>query len=149
MKSKSWLVLFLVSGSIALWFSGKALQDLWTYFRVGPSVAAKVVGWGVQEISSSEFGIEAAYEYQVNERTYSAKTVFKQPVYLNSYSAEKDLYKWEEQTWRAWYDPKSPSFSTLQKLFPFKTCIQAGVTLGILFYFAFVNVFFKRKENAQ
>ncbi|HKZ00194.1 MAG TPA: hypothetical protein VJ112_03400 [Rhabdochlamydiaceae bacterium] len=141
--------IFVVSGAVALWFNGNALIDLWRYFRLGPVVEAEVTGWMVEEISSSKFGLEATYNYQVGGKQYCAKTLFKQPVYLNPYSAEKDLQKWKEKSWRAWYNSKSPAYSSLQKLFPLNSCIQAALSLAVFFYFAFVNVFFNRRERAQ
>jgi len=150
-KTRFWYTaaIFIVTGAAALWFTGNALLDLWRYFRLGAVAVAEVTDWRVQEISSSEFGLEATYNYQVDGKLYSAKVLVKQPVYLNPYSAEKDLQKRKQQSWKTWYDPKSPSFSSLQKLFPLNYCMQAALSLVVFFYFAFVNVFFKRRESAQ
>ncbi len=144
-KSSILILLLVISGGIALWFLGSAAWDLWTYTRAGSKAEAHIEKWDVEEMGSSAFAISASYYFEAKGKKFQGKTLFKEPRYLNRLSAEGDLKKWEAQRWEAWYDPASPGFSTLQKLFPYKRIWHALLTLGVFLYFLIGSMSLSRK----
>jgi hypothetical protein len=143
---KLWIVLICITGAIALWFLSHALYDLNHYWKLGPTIPVEITQWKIQEISSSRFGIEALYSYEVNGKRYEGKTFFNKPIYLNPYAAEADLKKWQAHSWQAWYQKSHPEISSLQRNFPAKTMIHALLTLGVFVYFYLVREMSSKKD---
>ncbi len=145
---KLWLGFLVVAGGIALWFSGIALYNCVGYWKLGPTAPAKITAWLVKELSVSKFGMETSYIYEVEGKQYTGKTLFKTPVYLNSYSAEDDIKEWKELSWRVWYKKSNPVISSLQKYFPTKEILQAILTIGVFVYFYFMRQWILRARFA-
>ena len=143
------MVLLIVAGGVALWFLSTATYAYWKYARAGKKTQAHIENWGVEKIGSSKFAIAASYVFEVQGEKFEGKTVFKEPYYLNHLSAEDDLKKWASQHWEVWYDPSSPAFSTLQKLFPYKYIWHALLTLGVFVYFLGMRPYLLRLSNNE
>lgn len=119
---------------IALWFVGNALYQLAGYIRLGSQAPAQSLQFVVRERSSSHYLIEVLYSYQVEGVSYQGTTLFPQPVYLNRYSAEGDLPKWEKISWQTWYQKTNPQNSSLHRDFPMKALIRALLSIGVFLY---------------
>lgn len=134
---KLWVVLLLISGGIALWFSGIAAMGFWTFSRLDAKGSAKILHWEIQQASASCFVIVADYCYEVKGKSYVGKTFFESPRFLNRFTAENYVKAIESKRWDAWYSKTSPHFSSLEKEFPQKQCLQALLTVGVFAYFYF------------
>lgn len=132
-----WLVLLILSGACAAGFLGHALLGLWGFAVLKAETRATISRFEVVSLPSSRFGIEAYYSYSVDNTAYQGKTLFESPEFLNRLAAENyHLFLWQK-TWKASYDPSSPSKSTIDRRFPYKKCWQALLTLGVFLYFYF------------
>jgi hypothetical protein len=134
-----WIVLLVVSGGIALWFSGIAASAFWQFLKLNASVPANVLAWEIKDISSSKFAPQAEFEYEIGGVTYSGKTIFSSPQFLNRFAAENQIKVLQTQRWRAWYQESSPSVSSLEKEFPRREFLQALLTVGVFAYFYFAR----------
>jgi hypothetical protein len=130
-----WVVLLAASGIIALWFSGAAAIGMWKFFSLNAQTPAKILKWQVQELSSSRFALEADYRFDVNDNTYTGKTIFERPQFLNRFAAENYMMINGSKSWGTWYRANSPLHNSLEKEFPQKNCLQALLTLGVFIYF--------------
>ncbi len=136
---KLWAAMLMISGGIALWFSGIAAVDLWKYARLNELTSAEVLSWNVIALSSSRFAVEVDYQYQVNETLYDGKTLFKSPQFLNRFAAENYVKMLESKRWNTWYRESCPTISSLERGFPQKQCLQALLTVGVFAYFYFAR----------
>jgi hypothetical protein len=132
---KVWVLMLVVSGGIALWFASGAIRGLWKFTYLDAKTSATVSKIEILDLSSSRFAIEADYTYQVQGVTYSGKTLFDTPRFLNHYAAENYVKAVETRPWETWYHKKTPSFSSLERDFPEKQCLQALITVGVFAYF--------------
>lgn len=139
--NKLWWVLVFISGGIALWFAIEALIGMWNYHKLDRQTPAQIEIFTVVEKSSSKYLVNAKYIYQVDNLYLRGETLFVEPVYLNRISAEEDLKKWKEFKWEVWYNSNRPIESSLQKVFPFRTCLYALLTLGVFIYFLVLRYF--------
>ena len=137
------LILSLVIGAF-LWFSLQAGYGMWRYSRLSALVPVEIQKWSVEQ-ASAKFLLAASYTYVVEGQSYTGKTIFYEPAFLNSLSAEAQRAKWAEYQYQAWYNPTSPGDSSLQKLFPYKRGAYALLVLCILGYLA--THFFKGKTE--
>src|ERR1700722_3610589 len=134
-----WLVLLVGSGGVAVWFSSTAAGGMWKYFQLNDQVSAKILKWGIKELSSSRFALEAQYRYDVNEVPYEGKTIFDSPQFLNRFAAENYMKLQSAKRWQTWYSTGHPDYNSLEKKAPKKQCSQALLTLGVFVYFFFTR----------
>lgn len=146
MNFKAWTIFLILIGVVAGFFLGKAGWEVIGYLRLNAATEAHVKEWSIKE-SSSDFLVAALYTYKVKNQEFEAKTIFTKPKYLNFSSAQSDLKKWDKHQWTAWYSSFSPKNSSLQKIFPFKSCIQALLSLGVWCYFLFLRRINSLKES--
>lgn len=134
-----WLILLVISGAIALWFSGVAASGMWKFFRLDKQMPAKILNWQVCELTSSRFALEADYQFELDGVLYSGKTIFSKPQFLNRFTAENYMKINGSKSWKAWYRTSSPAYNSLEKEFPQKQCLNALLTLGVFIYFFFAR----------
>jgi hypothetical protein len=146
---KRWILLFIFLAMPTLWFCAKAGYELICYARLSSHTKARVVSWEVEELSLSKLYLKCSYTFEVNGTLHEGKTRFMQPEFLNRPSAEQALTTFSSYSWSAWYAPKNPSFSSLQKLFPYKNSFSALISLGVLLYFYFLYRQTVSKKNLK
>ena len=134
-----WVALLVISGGIALWFMAIALLGVVKFALLNSTGTAQVLHWDVHEISSSQFAIEAKYQFRIKENAYIDKTKFESPRFLNRFAAESHIAHRSDKSWKVWYSSSNPRYSSLEKIFPQKQCFQALLTLGVFAYFFFVR----------
>ncbi len=128
------LLLPVVAGVAFLWFGGKAVFELWGYSRLDKHTPVAVLDWQIVERGSRAY-ILGSYTFEAQGKIYQGKTRFREPTFLNKLAAGYQLDEWKTHAWSAWYDPKNPECSSLQKLFPYKNCVYALLVMGVLGYF--------------
>ncbi|HNA62299.1 MAG TPA: hypothetical protein PKW79_04405, partial [Rhabdochlamydiaceae bacterium] len=111
----------------------------WGYLRLEESASAYVYKWKTVEVAPSQFGIKAAYAFRARGKTYTGKTFFSKPYHLNANSAKKQLDRFSRETWVVWYQPSHPKISSLEKVFPTKKILYGLMTLGVFFYFLYLD----------
>jgi hypothetical protein len=134
-----WITLLVISGGIALWFSGVAASAFWQFFKLNESAPAIVLRWEIKDLSSSCFAPQAEFEYEVEGVGYSGKTIFRSPQFPNRFAAENHIKTLQAQRWRVWYQESTPSVSSLEKEFPRREFLQALLTVGVFAYFYFAR----------
>ncbi len=132
--NKRWVSLLGIMVAACLWFGGLALFELVGYFRLPAHTKAQIETWEVEE-RSSKFFLVATYFFEVKGEKYAGRCSLKEPAFLNRFSAEAELKRWESYRWSVWYNPKSPKISSLQKLFPYKRLTYALISFSLLGYF--------------
>ncbi|MEI8300250.1 MAG: hypothetical protein WCG10_01375 [Chlamydiota bacterium] len=139
-KKGVWGAFFLLSSAVTLWFCVQASLQLIPYWRLSEETHGYIDNFLVQEITQEKYAVRAFYHYQVGDQTYKGETTFKAPIFLNPAAAKQHIEKyWNEKEWDVWYSLKTPSYASLQKLFPFKAIFNAVLSVGVLFYFVWLR----------
>lgn len=136
--------LILISSIAAIWFSFFFVRDTHAYLRADQRSRAAIYSWEVKEKSGSEYLLYAQYSFDYKGVKYESSTLFKQPIFLNRPSAEKAILDLQDKPWSVWLDPANPSFSTLQRYFPFQEGIKAALCVLVTIYFVFLRVTSRR-----
>lgn len=134
-----WVTLLVLSATCALCFSSIAITGIWKYVFLSTKTVSEITKWQVREHSLSRFVLEADYRYTVQGVVYQGNTVFEAPQFLNRYSAENYITGLEATRWQVWYIESNPSYSSMEREFPKKKCLQAILTIGVFVYFYFVR----------
>jgi hypothetical protein len=140
-SNKFWCLLVFISAGITLWFSVCALMGVWNYLKLEAKTTATIDLFKIEEETPSRYVISGHYSYRVKGENYEGETLFDRVHYLNRSSAERELMRWQQLNWDAWYNPRNPEQSSLQRMFPFKACLYAVLTLGVFVYFLILRYF--------
>ena len=144
----TWLFLVLLAAvAIAVAIYGTiALTRLQHYHQLDSTIPPTQISWQIKRVKSDRYHLEASYRYRVAGKEYRGN--FKDKTRIrNRYAAEEMLRGYEERSWKLWYASQSPKRSTLQKSFPFKECLSAGLLLVVLIYFLGLGIYLAKQTG--
>ncbi len=134
-RNPIWLIFLTLLVAITLGYTGKALYRWYGYAILDASTTATAVEWSVKELSDDEFVPFGKYTYHVNGMEYKGEGALSKELYRNEWAVQEDLPKLAKKSWKVWYRASYPDQSALQKNFPFKECLSAGVLIALSLYF--------------
>lgn len=137
-KNRLWLGLLTFILLCFIWFLGGSVIDHYRYNRLNSHTYAKEVHWSMLSKKSDLFFVQARYRYQVDQQEYEGVGTLSS-TYRNSWGVEKSIQERREQPLLIWYDSKNPSFSSLQKQFPYKSWLYTAILGGIFIYFIWIG----------
>src|SRR4051812_20762139 len=115
---------FLLSTSlIALFFLFRLTCGLYGYWSLRDQIPAKISQWELEEIGD-RWAIRAIYSINVQGVYLKKATLFANDRFVNKEVAIRELELMAKKNWKAWYNPKNPSQSSLEKKFPFNLLIR-------------------------
>lgn len=144
-----WIGLLIVTSLISVFFLGVAGGSLKSYFSLNSKARVLSINWDIVEKAPDSFALSASYMFlTATHQEIKGGSEFNKPYFLNRLSAEQAVRELQDKTWEVFYDKTNPRISSLQKIFPFKECAQALITLGIFIYFIFFkNIFEKARQE--
>lgn len=134
MKNPFWLV-FL--GLIAVSVFGYTIYtcvNLYEYYRLGERVSVQHIDWKVDQLGADHFVPHATYQFDLNGKSYEGNSLWNE-AYLNEWTAQEMIHHLSAWPAKVWVDPYFPSYSALQKNFPYKQCISSFILWLLLVYF--------------
>lgn len=138
MSKALWRIILGLTFALALFWSFKGGRAYWNYQRLGPEVEAVVENIELVP-KGSKYALRAFYSYKYGKKSFTGKTLFRKPYYLNRASAEAEVKKLSGMQWVAYVDSHHPKVSSLEKNFPLKELFYAFCSLGIFFYFVYLK----------
>lgn len=134
-KNLVWLCfLSLVTGAVG-WVTIKAFYLIYLYTSLNAAAPADHIDWGVQQLSEDRFAMKADYTFEARDKKYAGETLFKNDIFWNPWAAADAQTVYAQKDWTVWYSNGDPQYSSLEKNFPLKESISAGVLLILLLYF--------------
>jgi hypothetical protein len=149
-KNPFWILFLAFLSLVTAWYVGRAFYLVYEYSVLQRNVPAKTIEWRVDELSDEQFVPEAAYTYEVDGKTYEGKGLWTEQIYRNAYAAQLAIMAFKQspkRSWTIWFDPTEITHSSLQKTFPIKECIYAGLLSGILLYFIGLGYYVSRQKE--
>lgn len=143
-KGYIWAAFLIVVGAIALWYSAVAGYRYYSYARLTAQTRPLAMDWRVVAVSDEQYIPEASYTFQVGGELFSGQTAWHDQTYRNQWGAEESLPEFSKQWRQVWYDSGNPHHSSLQKKFPFKECISAGILWALWLYFVWLGYYVSR-----
>lgn len=134
-KNRLWLIFLSIVAAVTLWYAAVAFYKVHQYCSLTQVTSARTEQWSVKEIGRDEFAPYVHYSFMVNSVRYFGESLVFAPYFRNAWAVEEEIPKLAEKEWLVWYNPSNPYYSTLQKKFPVKECIFAGVLFTLLLYF--------------
>lgn len=125
----------------SLWYTGIAAYRYYTFSSLTAQTHPLSMQWTVHEVAEDDFYLEAAYSFNVDNKSFNGKTAWPRLFYRNKWAAEKDAPHMEKQHQIIWFNPHNPNHSSLQKSFPIKECISAVFLWGLFLYFLWLGYY--------
>ena len=145
--NSKWSVFLIVMAIIAFGFSVKAAYLSYETIKLNNAAPALIHQWSVKPLTNEQYQIHADYTFFLKNISYAGKTTFGKPLYRNPYAAQKAIKSLASQEWKSWYDRANPHHSSLEKTFPLKDWIYAGILWGLFFYFVWLGRYTFRLKN--
>ncbi|MBI5272754.1 MAG: hypothetical protein HY861_02080 [Chlamydiia bacterium] len=127
-------ILLVLSGVVAAYFSYRLVVDLWSYGSRKESVGARIFRWEVKA-EGDRYAISAHYFFEVMGMRWEGVYVFPKPWHLNEGAAAAYLEEHAKDPRFVWYNPKNPSFSSLDREFPVGLLLKTLICYGVFCYF--------------
>jgi hypothetical protein len=147
-KNPIWLCFLVLLLVPTLWNFGQAVHKINVYFSLDLPTRAFVT-WNIKELNSDTYVPYGVYHYEVDGKKYEGSYTLQTRKYLNAQALEQDLPIYQEKRWIAWYNSQSPGQSSLEKQFPFKTCVYASVLVGIFLYFLCIGHYVAKQRGQR
>lgn len=140
-KNIYWYVLIATIALAVLWFSGKFLYSYYQYSTLTAKAPVESIAWSVEGLTDEKYVLKARYTFRVLNETKSGEAVISDHHYWNQKAAEMDIPDYAKRKWTAWYNPKNPDHSALQKHFPLKDFLSAVFLWGLIGYFIWLGFY--------
>lgn len=141
MKTKSlhfFSLIALLALLVGLFFSGKAALKFAMELPLKEKKEVKIVQWEVKE-KKGKFFLFAAYELEFENKIYTKRQELKEGPFINEYAAILALQKRAKKPHVAFYFPKDPSRSSLEKGLFWAPFYKALLALGVSVYFCYLK----------
>lgn len=140
-KNQIWLAFLLTTTLIVFWFSTITGYDLYYYFTRTSSNLPNTIEWAIKGKASDRYYLSATYQYTVGESLYDGKTAIESTSYRNIRAAEIALSEQKKKNLKIWHSPQNPENSTINNIFPLKSCFYTGLLWGLLLYFVWLGFY--------
>lgn len=128
----------------AIWFMMSAAWALFDYNRYSHPIIVIVEGWEATEPKKDAFKVLVHFSFEKNGEKILGKA-FLERSYPNRWAAEKAAQSKKSTTvLEGWMDPKNPKRVVLERDFPWKKVLSAGVILGVFGYFVCLALYTRR-----
>lgn len=142
-KNPALIAFITISFVVFLWFFSIAAYRTYGYYALSEETKPLNLNWFVEEISSDDFRVGAAYTYLDG---LSGETLFSDRKFRNPSSADDELKVKASKNYVVHYDPQNIYHSSLQKTFPTKECVSAGVLFLLSLYFVGLGMYAQNKK---
>ena len=143
--NKLFFLLGALVSLVALWFVFFACKDVIRYALLNERAPACQLQWQVEEDSASCYYVRAHYRFSLKDKEYSGETLFLKAAFPNVFAARSAVAQLQRESWTVWYNKSHPTNNSLQKLFPFKSCIRALLTVALSMYFFALSTIISRR----
>lgn len=133
--NKFFICLLGIAFSISLFTLGKASYGCLKYVLLSSKQNAYIDNWKIEEKNSSSFSIEISYHFFINDKKVLGKTELAKPFFLSRKAAEEAVETLQKKSWSVFFPPSHIEMNTLQRHFPFRDCIHALLSIGVVIYF--------------
>ncbi|MGM0440234.1 MAG: DUF3592 domain-containing protein [Chlamydiota bacterium] len=146
-KNPVWVIFLTVMSLVAVAFMGFAGYKILKYRSYSTCALPTSVEWSVKAISHSKYLVKADFDYIVEGQKYHGKTVLRNKIFINPSAAEQALEEYRGQCWTVWYNPRKPQQATINRRFPLKVTIYAGILGLMLIYFIGLGIYVKKLSS--
>jgi len=140
-NNRYWLAFLIVLGLCVTGYTTYTLYYLFQYVILSQQAPVQDIRWSYKEVHSEEYVLHADYRLQLPTQVVDGGSDLPSQRLLNPWAAEQAIKKMQTRSWKAWYNPRNPHNSALQKYFPTKECISALVLWALLLYFVFLGFY--------
>jgi hypothetical protein len=139
--NKIWLVFLASITLVVIWFSWGTVSHVMHYFSLEKK--AKVIDseWTILKIQDDQYQVQADFTFEYQEKQYRGFDIFEKPIYPNPWAAEYGVKEMKAKELFAWFYPKKPTNSSLEKHFPLKSILSSIILIGLWIYFIWVGFY--------
>lgn len=134
------ILLLILAASLTLWRGSEAFFKLWHYLRLDSVISAKIENWQVEELSPSKYALTASFTYTVQDVERKGISQLPPPFFPNRYAAADAIPYLPSGEVKIWIDRSNPSYTALEREFPWLPFLYTLSSLGIFLFFLYLRV---------
>ncbi len=142
-RNSYWFSYILLMLIVVLSYTGFTFFKIYEYSRLTQEVTPHSIHWAINKIAEDDYTLESVYGFLWNNKNYNGNTS-EGIHYLNAWASQEALERINQKTFTVWFDPHEPSFSTLDRSFPLKYAIYAGLLWLLFIYFIWLGYSIKK-----
>lgn len=130
---------------VIIGYTGYASVKVWHYIRLDQQTAPQTMEWSVTTLNDDAFVPHATYQFRTKGKIYEGQDLW--PItYLNEWAAQEAIEKIKQTPQTIWFDSDSPTYSALQRSFPFKASIYTIILWLLGLYFLGLGYYVKYRS---
>lgn len=145
-RNRLWIAFLALFGVITAVFTAIAMYKLADYYRTPAATVATASRWSTDKIGGDRFALRVRYQYRIGEKEFEGEDQIKWPTFRSTAAASAAIQELEKVSPRVWYRPASPHASTVQRKFPSRPCVHAGLLLGTMAYLLILGAYIARQS---
>ena len=130
---------------VVLWFTFNSSYQVYQWATQTRSSRPLELEWGVEQQASDRFVLDASYIFLHKGQKVEGNTIFQNERYRNKSTANHFLNLYKEKEWTVRYSPFQLQNSTINRLFPLKSCIYTAIVWCIMIYFVWLGYYVGKK----
>ena len=144
-------VFLLLIAVTTLVYTGIAGYKVLKHLRYGQGVSAVVDRLVVKKHGDSQYSLYAFYRYSVDGAEYSGEGLITDTRFRNTWAVQHAKAEFEKSIQQkpltVWVYAGVPSQSVVQRSFPLKECISAGLLIALVGYFLWLGYYVARRDG--
>jgi len=144
-RNSYWLGYIFLILIVVLSYTVFTSYEIYQHSRLSQKTVPSSIKWSVHKAAEDEYVLNSHYSFSWNAKTYSGQMEDSEQ-YLNEWASQEALEKMNQRTFTVWFDPSDPTFSTLNKNFPIKYSVYAGLLWLLFIYFVWLGYSVKKKS---
>lgn len=118
-----------------LWFTFDTGYQLYRWVVQTVETIPAHIEWQVHQEAQDRYTLAAQYAFKVKDSTYQGETAFRSKRYKSPETASHFLKQHIQANWKVFYAPDRPQISTINRVFPLKSCVYTAIIWGVMIYF--------------
>lgn len=141
-----WIIYLTLVAIIVTSYTGVTLFRVYQYARLTEQIDPEAISWSVNKIAEDDFTLHVFYEFNWKGKNYTGH-MDRGEHYLNPWASREALDKLNQTSFKVWFDPNNPSYSSLFKDFPLKYIVYTGILWLLFFYFIWLGYSVSRRTH--
>jgi len=131
--------LIILSSLVSVFLVFSAWWEICFYFSFDAKTNATVYRWHIVQKKTSQWALEGEFYFFIQGEKVLGRTQLAPPYFLQEKAAILAQETLSLQPWEVFYSSSNKEHNSLQRFFPFRSCIHAILAIGVFLYFIFLK----------
>jgi len=137
-KNSYWLGYIFLILMVVISYTAFTSYKIYQHSRLTEEVTPHSLQWSIHKMAEDDYVLDSVYTFLWKGENFNGHMQDSEH-FLNTWASQEALEKINKRSFTVWFDPQDPNFSTLNKEFPIKYSIYAGLLWLLFIYFVWLG----------